>query len=131
MSQPEHELQSRILLALGALPNVRIFRNNSASGWAGKLVSKNPDGSVTIAHARPLHAGLIKGSGDLIGWKVTREINVETGAPVLTAQFLSIEVKTSTGRPTPEQLNWRDRIILSGGIAGIVRSVEEALALVK
>jgi hypothetical protein len=44
-------------------------------------------------------------------------------------RFLAVEVKTRTGRPTKEQLTFIDAINKQGGIAGIARSVEDALLL--
>lgn len=41
-----------------------------------------------------------------------------------------LEVKTKTGRATPEQLNFLDRMRALGHRAGIVRSVEEAIELI-
>jgi hypothetical protein len=43
--------------------------------------------------------------------------------------FLSIEVKTPTGRLRPEQRQWLDAVQAAGGIAGVARSVEDAQRL--
>jgi hypothetical protein len=45
------------------------------------------------------------------------------------AVFTSIEVKTATGRLRPEQQQWLDAVQAAGGIAGVARSVDEALDL--
>lgn len=116
----ESEIQAQILRALGSRPDVRLFRQNVGTGWVGNLINRLPNGTVILAHARPLHAGLHVGSGDLLGWTI-RDAR---------ALFTSLEVKTLTGRPTADQINWRDQVLKSGGIAGIVRSVEEAVALI-
>ena len=73
---------TRVLLACARGP-VRLFRNNNGVGWIGKVerpsrpitVTVFP-GDVVIRKARPLHAGLCEGSGDLIGWR-TVEITPE------------------------------------------------------
>lgn len=71
--------------------------------------------------------GLAKGSADLIGW-TTRTITPEmVGTQV--AVFTSIEVKTPTGRLRPEQKQWLDVVQAAGGIAGVARSVDEALRI--
>jgi hypothetical protein len=44
------------------------------------------------------------------------------------AVFLSIEVKTDKGKPSPEQLRWQKIVKQHGGIAMIARSAEEAEA---
>lgn len=124
MSNPETNLSNEIRLALGSHTTVRLFRNNVAMAWTGSKVFHHPDGSVTIKDARPLHAGLCKGSADLVGWHtmpVTRELIGST-----VAVFTSIEVKKPGGRVSPDQQNWKDQVERCGGISGICRSVAEA-----
>ena len=69
--------------------------------------------------------GLHVGSGDLIGWQ-SRVIQPEDVGKTF-AQFLSVEVKTPTGRVRPEQLHWQSVVNERGGVAIIVRSPEEAI----
>jgi hypothetical protein len=45
------------------------------------------------------------------------------------AVFTSIEVKTPTGRVSPEQRQWLETVQAAGGIAGVARSVNDASAL--
>jgi hypothetical protein len=121
---PETNLSNSIRLALGSVPTVRLFRNNVAMAWAGSKVIHNSNGSITIFNPRPIHAGLTKGSADLIGWRtmpVTREMVGGT-----LAVFTSIEVKKPGGRVTDEQQIWHDQVERCGGIAGICRSVADA-----
>ena len=118
----EHLIQSAILLRLGSRPDVRLFRNNSAGAWGGEVICRTPT-TITIANPYPIHAGLFKGSADLIGWRV-RYFNA-----IPFAQFLSCEVKKPGGQVRPEQLLWEAAVKKAGGIAGIVRSVEEAEGL--
>jgi hypothetical protein len=47
------------------------------------------------------------------------------------AIFAAIEVKTPTGRPTEEQINFIGRVNKAGGIAGIARSPEDAIEILK
>jgi hypothetical protein len=68
--------------------------------------------------------GLCKGSADLIGWKQVTITPDMVGQKV--AVFASIEVKTPTGRLTPEQQIWLGAVQAAGGVAGIARSVEDA-----
>lgn len=125
----EHQLQQKInLLGSG---DVRLWRNNVGTGWAGKAERVTPlnlhtlgrslePGDVIVRQARPLHAGLCKGSSDLIGFR-----SVEVGGNKL-AQFVAFEVKTATGRTTEQQRRYLAMVERLGGLAAVVRSVEEA-----
>lgn len=113
----ETPLQAEILRSIGGLPDVRLFRNNVALAWVGEIVSHNGV-TVVLRNARPLHAGLCVGSADLIGLRND-------------GRFLSLEVKTSSGRPSLDQLNWQRIVRQFGGISEIVRSTEEALRAVR
>ena len=96
----------------------RLFRNNVALAWVGKLAPGYPKrGDVLLLNARPLHAGLAVGSGDLIG----------LGSH---GRFLSIETKIKGRRPTPEQTAWCEMVLRLGGVAGTAYSIEQALALI-
>ena len=127
----EHITQQRILLACGS-GNVRLWRNNVGTGWAGqatKVTSGNlraiaaglRPGDVVIRQGRPLHAGLCVGSSDLIGYRPVNGI----------AQFVALEVKSATGRPTAQQVQFLDHINAVGGLAGIARSVDDAAAILQ
>jgi hypothetical protein len=97
----------------------RLFRNNVAVAWTGKVV-RNRDGSITITDPRPLHAGLAQGSADLVGWKPVVITPDMVGKTV--AVFASVEVKTLRGRPTKEQVAWMKVVAGAGGFSGIARS---------
>jgi hypothetical protein len=107
----ETDLQQRIRLALGTRPDLRLFRNNT-----GTL----PDPRT----GRPVQFGLARGSADLIGYRTITITPDMVGQQV--AVFTSLEVKTPTGRIRPEQTNWLHTIKRAGGIAAIVRSVDDA-----
>ena len=102
----------RIACSTGA---TRLFRNNT--------------GTLRDANGRPVQFGLCKGSADLIGW-TTRTITADmVGQQV--AVFTSIEVKTPTGRLTPDQRQWLEVVEAAGGIAGVARSVADAEGLLR
>jgi len=73
--------------------------------------------------------GLCKGSADLIGWRSVTITPEMVGQQV--AVFTSIEVKSSSGRVKPEQQQWLNAVQAAGGIAGVARSVGEAMDLLR
>ena len=109
----EQSIQQHIRLRCSTGP-VRLFRNNT--------------GTLRDQHGRPVTFGLAKGSADLIGWRSITVTPEMVGTQV--AVFTSIEVKTPTGRVKPEQQQWLQAVQAAGGIAGVARSVEDALRIV-
>ncbi len=127
----EKLIQQQIFRDVGGRNDVRIFRNNVGTAWMGKSATVRHagpvilhPGDVVIRQGRRVHFGLHKGSGDLIGWRTLLITPSMVGRKI--AQFLSMEVKIKTGRVSADQQNWHDVVIMSGGSAGIVRSVGEA-----
>jgi hypothetical protein len=128
----ETPLMKRIMLAVGALPFLRIFRNNTGMAWQGEKTGEfTRDGArhITLKDPRPIHAGLCVGSADLIGWKVVEVTPDMVGKRV--AVFAALEVKTSKGKASSEQVNFLKQVQEAGGIAGLVRSEDDALNIVK
>ena len=117
----ETELQALILRAAGSKRHVRLFRNQVGEGYVGKAL-RDPEG-VFLSDARHVRMGLFPGSGDLIGWRTLMVTPDMVGK--LVAQFLSIEVKTPTGKLRPDQRNWADQINAAGGLAIIARSTSD------
>ena len=114
MANLETTLQQEIRLALGTNPQTRIFRNQ-----VGSLPDPRTGRLVTF--------GLAKGSADLIGWRTITIGPEHVGQRI--AVFTSIEVKTPTGRVSPQQHAWLSVVLAAGGIAGIARSVPDALRI--
>ena len=114
MANAETTLQQEIRLALGTIPSTRIFRNQ-----VGSLPDPRTGRLVTF--------GLAKGSADLIGWRTVVVTPEMVGTRL--AVFTSIEVKTPTGRLTPQQRNWQAAVLAAGGFSGIARSVSDALQI--
>lgn len=123
----EGELKAQIRLALGRRPDVRLFNNPVGMGWQGKVVERTKQ-LLVLEYPREVAYGLAPGSADLVGWVEVVITPDMVGKTI--AQFLSGEVKTLRGRVEPEQVNWRDRVLAAGGRAGILRSVDDAVALV-
>lgn len=117
------DMHKQLMLGLTENDATRLFRNNVGLGWVGKPWQRMPDGSVLIENARPLHAGLVKGSSDLIGWHsivVTPDL---VGKRV--AVFLALEAKTGRGELEEDQINFIAAVNRAGGVAGEARSVEQ------
>lgn len=121
----ESNVQKNILLEASKHDCV-LFRNNVAKAWIGKSFRSNTvqhyvlqPGDVVISNARRLHAGLVQGSSDLIGWT---EIDGK-------AIFTAIECKSKRGKSTAEQDTFIKNVKQAGGIAGIARSPEDLNAL--
>ena len=96
----------------------RLFRNNVGSGWVGKIVGNKAD-TITLLHPRPLHAGLCKGSSDLIGWTPVVVTPDMVGKTV--AVFTAIEGKTKGVRTTLEQSSFLTAVTDAGGIGSVLR----------
>jgi hypothetical protein len=47
-----------------------------------------------------------------------------------SGRFLAVEVKTPSGRQTPEQVAWQRAVESAGGMYVVARSVAEALAAI-
>jgi hypothetical protein len=124
MSESNVQREAQIELAKHG---IKTFRNNVGVGWIGKLVRKNPDGSILLANARPLHAGLCKGSSDLIGYKSVIITQDMVGQRI--AIFAAPEAKSTSGRLTEDQKNFIRVVQQDGGIAGHFRSLIGALEL--
>jgi hypothetical protein len=109
----EQTIQQQIRLTCGT-GSTRLFRNNT--------------GTLRDQQGRPVQFGLAKGSADLIGWRTITIGPEHIGQRI--AVFTSIEVKTPTGRVSPEQRQWLGAVQAAGGIAGVARSVDDALRIV-
>ena len=114
VANAETTLQQQIRLAVGTNPDARLFRNQ-----VGSLPDPRTGRLVTF--------GLARGSADLIGWRTVMVTPDMIGQRL--AVFTSIEVKIPTGRIRPEQQAWLGAVHGAGGIAGVARSVPDALRI--
>lgn len=96
----ESQLQDQIRLALGRIPGLCLWRNNQG-------VAEIRGYKVRFGVANP-------GGGDLIGW--------------YRGRWVEVEIKTPTGRQSPEQRLREDLVRKSGGIYVVLRSVDDARA---
>ena len=116
LSNSETKIQQEIRIALGQRSDLRLFRNET-----GKL----PDPRT----GRWVQFGLAKGSSDLIGFKTVKITPEMIGQDI--AQFVSLEIKTESGKLTKMQHNWLQKVKSSGGIVGVARTVKDALQILK
>jgi len=98
----------------------RVFRNQAGVYQIKKCKCK----PVSV-----VASGLCKGASDLIGWRPTLITEDMVGKTV--AVFIALEVKTLKGRIRPEQAAFLKRVQGDGGIAAVVRSPEEAEAVLE
>jgi hypothetical protein len=129
MSNRETSLLAEIRIALGKhASHTRLFRNPRGLFWAGKLMDRK--GSVVVLqHAQQIECGLCDGASDLIGW-TTIEITPEMVGRKI-AVFTSPEVKVPGASRRETQFTWRNNVLEAGGIAGIVKTPQECVDLVK
>jgi hypothetical protein len=104
----ESAIQLDVRLALGSELGCAFWRNN-----VGSLEVLRPSGRV-----ERVTYGLCTGSGDLIG--------IAPGG-----LFCSLEIKQPGKYPTKEQRLFAELVKQLGGIAGTVRSPQEALEIVR
>jgi len=112
---PETQIQRRIMLSLSEA-GCTVWRNETSGAWLGKIIHKAGN-QVTIANAHMMVFGLAVGGSDIVGISPN-------------GKFLAVEVKTATGRATKEQLAFIEAVRAAGGIAGIARNEQDALALI-
>lgn len=96
----EAQLQDRIRLALGAVDGLVLWRNTCG-------VAQRNGHTIRFGVGNP-------GGADLIG--------------CYRGRFVAVEIKTPTGRQTPEQVTFQNLITAKGGIYVVLRSVEDAWA---
>lgn len=122
----ESKVQAEILLAIGALPGVRIFRNTVGQGWHGQVV-EHRGGLLTLRNPRRVTFGLMPGSPDLVGWHTVTITPDMVGQRI--ARFTGLEVKTGTGRASDGQRHFLNVLREAGGLAEVVTSPQQAAQL--
>lgn len=115
----EHDIQNEIRMAIS--PYGTFFRANVGQAWTGSAIHYLSNGDILIKNGRPFSTGLPKGFPDLFGF------TIQNGLPI----FSGLEVKNANGRIRKEQQHMIDFLQSRNCKAGIVRSVDEAIKLVK
>lgn len=93
----------------------------------GCLIFRNNVGAYKIEDRFIKYGVGGEGASDLIG--STPVIITQEMVGKKIGVFTAIETKNATRKPTEKQLNFINVIIEQGGIAGIARSVEDAILL--
>lgn len=97
---------------------------------AGGRIFRNNCGQYVVEPGRVIRYGVCNpGGSDLIGWRpvtITPEMVGQT-----IAQFTALEVKRKGGKPTGEQVRFIKAVQAAGGLAGVVTSADEALAMLE
>lgn len=125
----EHDIQNSIRLAISENKLGVSFRTNVGRAWTGEKITKNPDKSITIKNPRPFDTGLPKGFSDLLVIKTLTITPDMVGKQIASANF--IEVKNKKGKPTADQENFIERMQELGAKAGIARSPDDALKILR
>jgi hypothetical protein len=130
----ENPIQKRILLHCGH-GNTRLFRQNVGKSWIGDSQYFHHDGlqwinegDVIVRKARRFNAGF-EGLLDLGGWHTVVVTPEMIGRKL--AIYTALEVKTKTGRLRAAQKKFIDLVRAAGGLAGVVRSPEDAEEILK
>jgi hypothetical protein len=117
MASPEAVLISRIMHRHGSRPDLRLFRNATSKAWVGQVEGRSKNGDLLyIRHPQMILAGLCEGSSDLIG------VGLE-------GRFIALEVKTGKVPVEDHQQKFIDMVRRMGGIAGVVRTMEDVDAI--
>lgn len=96
----------------------------AVSAHGGAIALRNHTGTFRTFDGKWVNAGLGTGTSDLIGLveHIVRPEDVGRKVGV----FVAMEVKTEKGALRPEQRNFLLRVTELGGLAAVVRSVEDA-----
>jgi len=113
----------------GSKAGSRLFRNNTGQPWVGKGKLDKRTDSITLTDARPFHAGLCKGSSDLIGFTPTVVTAEMVGNTV--AVFTAVEVKTAKGKASSAQESFISAVKSAGGLAGVARNDEDLIDILR
>jgi len=129
----EQDIQKEIQLAISRLNIGTSFRINVGIGWTGNKVTKNSNGSITIMNPRPFatfgsQTKNLKGFSDLL--VVVPAIITQDMVGEQFARACFIEVKSPTGKPSPEQVKFLRNMAGIGALAGVARSFEDVLKII-
>lgn len=93
-----------------------VFRNDNGCAFVGELF-KNSKGELFLRHPKRITYGLMKGSGDHIGWTTIKITDEMVGQKL--AIFTSIEDKTVNDKLSVDQRRWNKAVRKDGGISEV------------
>lgn len=125
----EQDIQNLIRLEISKQRLGVSFRTNVGRAWTGNDVRKHFDGSITIMDPRPFQTGLPEGYSDLTVVTPVIITPEMVGSLIGVAGF--IEVKNAKGKVTPAQLNFIQQMQSLGARAGVARSPENAIRILR
>lgn len=127
---PESTILKQVMLA-GSKRSV-LFRNNVGLFTSHDAVKRAlylldcgmvHQAKQALLSSRPVFTGLVKGASDIIGWTPTVITPEHVGKTL--AVFTALECKTDTGRVSEDQKRFINRVLDSGGYAGVCRKPED------
>jgi VRR-NUC domain len=98
---------------------------------------RNNQGVLRDERGRPVRFGLGNESAalvarfaspDLVGWTRYTVTPADVGRTI--AVMTGIECKTDTGRVTPQQQAWLDRLAADGGVSGVARGRDDLAQII-
>jgi len=95
----------------------------------GDRLFRNNVGGFRTLDGRFIRTGLCVGSSDLIGWRSVTITPEMVGTKI--AQFVGMEAKAGRKNQTKEQKAFADTLTLAGGLACVVRTVEDVRRALK
>jgi hypothetical protein len=84
-----------------------------------------------LAHVWRTHSGQVKVRGAWMHLAPQGTADVTGYMLDGSGRVVGLEVKLPKEQPTREQLTWRDGVIAAGGVAEVVRSVSEAIDVLR
>ncbi len=106
--------------------NARLYRNNSGGTH---VAYKDKSGAIKRRFVRYGVGPTEGGGGDLIGWTTVTVTPDMVGQKV--AVFTSVEIKAGRDRESDAQKKWRSWVLQGGGCAGVARSVDDAVEIMR
>ena len=122
----EKDIQTTIMLALGKIRNLRVFRNHVGKGVTGRIIRGKSPGEWHVTNGRMTTFGLGPDTPDLVGWETITVTPAMVGQKIATIFF--VEVKDLKGALSPGQRTFIEFARGMGCKVVVARSAEEAVA---